>query len=55
MPRYDSSSNCPAIAQFSSGSSSKAMWGRIAIRPYITFDELPDKNGAIAGQLLDEA
>jgi len=29
--------------------------GRIAIRPYITSDELPDKNGAIAGQLLDEA
>jgi hypothetical protein len=24
MPRYDSSSNWPAIAQFSSGSSSKA-------------------------------
>jgi hypothetical protein len=25
MPRYASSSNCPAIARFSSGNSSKAM------------------------------
>jgi len=32
---------------------------RIALKPksytYIAFDELPDKNWAIAGQLLDEA
>jgi len=31
---------------------------RIALKPksytYITFDELPDENWAIAGQLLDE-